>query len=147
MSPCVNRSGYIASFGTAKTHRRTFTVRQSSISNCSSCCWKVCVKDLSGRHELATSNQMLLYSTGGRKPRGKIFWRNFITGMRVRRISSEPEWYLARLCKQLGISTTNNHTFRLAFNTRTFYLSFSSAERALILACSPDERNALLCVR
>ena len=41
--------------------------------------------------------------------------------------------YLARLCQRLGITTTNNHAFRLAFNTRMIDLGFSSAERALIL--------------
>lgn len=41
--------------------------------------------------------------------------------------------YLARVCGRLGITTTNNHAFRLAFNTRMIDLGFSSAERALIL--------------
>lgn len=41
--------------------------------------------------------------------------------------------YLARVCSRLGITTTNNHAFRLAFNTRMIDLGFSSAERALIL--------------
>ena len=41
--------------------------------------------------------------------------------------------YLRRLCTRLGITTTNNHAFRLAFNTRMIMLGFSSAERALIL--------------
>ena len=41
--------------------------------------------------------------------------------------------YLARLCQRIGIKTTNNHAFRLAFNSRMIDLGFSSAERALIL--------------
>ncbi len=41
--------------------------------------------------------------------------------------------YLFRLCRRLGIKATNNHAFRIAFNSRMIDLGFNSAERALIL--------------
>ncbi|MBR6406229.1 MAG: tyrosine-type recombinase/integrase [Lachnospiraceae bacterium] len=41
--------------------------------------------------------------------------------------------YLRRLCTRLGIVATNNHAFRIAFNSRMIHLGFSSAERALIM--------------
>ena len=40
---------------------------------------------------------------------------------------------LKRRCRRLGIQTTNNHAFRMAFNLRMINLGLSSADRALIL--------------
>lgn len=40
---------------------------------------------------------------------------------------------LKRRCRRLGIQTTNNHAFRMAFNLRMINLGFSSSDRALIL--------------
>ena len=40
---------------------------------------------------------------------------------------------LRRFYKEHGISTTHNHAFRMAFNSRLIELGFSSADRALIL--------------
>ncbi len=40
---------------------------------------------------------------------------------------------LRRRCKRLGCVPTNNHAFRMAFNSRLIELGFSSADRALIL--------------
>lgn len=44
--------------------------------------------------------------------------------------------YLSRACKKLGISATNNHAFRIAFNSELIEIGFSSADRALILGQS-----------
>lgn len=41
--------------------------------------------------------------------------------------------HLRMRCRRLGISTTNNHAFRVAFNSRLIDLGFSASERALIL--------------
>lgn len=43
------------------------------------------------------------------------------------------EQNLRRRCKRLNISTSNNHAFRIAFNSKLIELDFSAAERALIL--------------
>ena len=43
------------------------------------------------------------------------------------------EQNLRRRCKRLEISTSNNHAFRIAFNSKLIELGFSAAERALIL--------------
>ena len=53
------------------------------------------------------------------------------------------EQNLSRRCKRLGIGTTNNHAFRIAFNSRLIELGFSSADRALILghAVETNERH------
>lgn len=40
---------------------------------------------------------------------------------------------LRRRCKKLGCIPTNNHAFRMAFNSRLIELGFSSSDRALIL--------------
>lgn len=40
---------------------------------------------------------------------------------------------LRRRCKRLGCVPTNNHAFRMAFNSRMIELGFSSSDRALIL--------------
>ena len=40
---------------------------------------------------------------------------------------------LKRRCRRLGIKTTNNHAFRIAFNSRMIELGFSASDRALIL--------------
>ena len=43
------------------------------------------------------------------------------------------EQNLRRRCKRLEISTSNNHAFRIAFNSKLIELGFSAAKRALIL--------------
>ena len=43
------------------------------------------------------------------------------------------EQNLRRRCKRLKISTSNNHAFRIAYNSKLIELGFSAAERALIL--------------
>ena len=43
------------------------------------------------------------------------------------------EQNLRRRCKRLEISTSNNHAFRIAYNSKLIELGFSAAERALIL--------------
>lgn len=40
---------------------------------------------------------------------------------------------LRRRCKQLGCVATNNHAFRMAFNSRLIEMGFSASDRALIL--------------
>lgn len=40
---------------------------------------------------------------------------------------------LRRRCQRLGITTTNNHAFRMAVNSRLIDLGFSASDRALIL--------------
>lgn len=40
---------------------------------------------------------------------------------------------LKRRCKSLGIKTTNNHAFRMAFNSRLIALGLSASDRALLL--------------
>ena len=51
--------------------------------------------------------------------------------------------YLQRMCRRLGIKTTNNHAFRIAFNSDLIDLGFNSSERALILghAIQTNEKN------
>lgn len=53
------------------------------------------------------------------------------------------EQNLSRRCSRLGIETTNNHAFRVAFNSRLIERGFSPADRALILghAVETNERN------
>lgn len=46
--------------------------------------------------------------------------------------------YLKRTCKALGISTTNNHAFRKAFNTKLIRLGFSPDERAYVMGHSVE---------
>ena len=46
--------------------------------------------------------------------------------------------YLKRRCKALGISATNNHAFRKAFNTKLIRLGFSPDERAYIMGHSVE---------
>ncbi len=41
--------------------------------------------------------------------------------------------HLRRTCKRLGINTTNNHAFRIAYNSKLIENNFSSADRALVL--------------
>ena len=36
-------------------------------------------------------------------------------------------------CRRIGLTTTNNHAFRMAFNSRLIEMDFSSSDRALIL--------------
>ena len=43
------------------------------------------------------------------------------------------ELHLRRSCRRLGIKTTNNHAFRIAFNSKLIERDLSSADRALIL--------------
>ncbi len=43
------------------------------------------------------------------------------------------EQNLRRRCNRLEISTSNNHAFRIAYNSKLIELGFSAAERALIL--------------
>ena len=43
------------------------------------------------------------------------------------------EQHLRRTCKNLGIKTSNNHAFRIAFNSLLIEKELSSADRALIL--------------
>ena len=43
------------------------------------------------------------------------------------------EHNLRRRCERLGIETSNNHAFRVAFNSRLIELGLSAADRALIL--------------
>ena len=40
---------------------------------------------------------------------------------------------LLRRCRRLGIMTTNNHAFRMAFNSRMIGLGLNSADRAMVL--------------
>ena len=40
---------------------------------------------------------------------------------------------LRRRCRRLGCIPTNNHAFRIAFNSRLIEMGFSSSDRALIL--------------
>ena len=40
---------------------------------------------------------------------------------------------LKRFCRKHGINTTNNHAFRMAFNSRLIEMDFSASDRALIL--------------
>lgn len=40
---------------------------------------------------------------------------------------------LRRRCKKLGCVSTNNHAFRMAFNSRLIVMGFSPSDRALIL--------------
>ena len=40
---------------------------------------------------------------------------------------------LRRRCRRLGCIPTNNHAFRMAFNSRLIEIGFSSSDRALIL--------------
>lgn len=40
---------------------------------------------------------------------------------------------LRKRCKRLGCVPTNNHAFRMAFNSRLIEMGFSAADRALIL--------------
>lgn len=51
--------------------------------------------------------------------------------------------YLARHCRTLGFTTTNNHAFRVALNSRLIAEGFSPADRALLLghAVETNERN------
>ena len=51
--------------------------------------------------------------------------------------------YLRRQCKRLGTLATNNHAFRIAFNSRMIDLGFCSADRALILGhnVATNEKN------
>lgn len=51
--------------------------------------------------------------------------------------------YLARHCRKLGISTTNNHAFRVAMNSKLIAMGYSPADRALLLghAVETNERN------
>ncbi len=41
--------------------------------------------------------------------------------------------YLVRICRKLGTLPTNNHAFRIAFNSRMIDLGLSAVDRALIL--------------
>ena len=43
------------------------------------------------------------------------------------------ELHLRRSCARLGIETSNNHAFRIAFNSRLIERGLSAADRALIL--------------
>ena len=43
------------------------------------------------------------------------------------------ELHLRRSCRRLGLDTTNNHAFRIAFNSKLIEKELSSADRALIL--------------
>ena len=43
------------------------------------------------------------------------------------------EQYLARACTALGISTTNNHAYRMALNSRLIAMGLPSTDRALLL--------------
>jgi integrase len=40
---------------------------------------------------------------------------------------------LRKFCRGIGLETTNNHAFRMAFNSRLIELEFSSSDRALVL--------------
>ncbi len=44
--------------------------------------------------------------------------------------------YLRRVCKKLGITTTHNHAFRVAFNARLIAAGVDGNERCLILGHS-----------
>lgn len=44
--------------------------------------------------------------------------------------------YLKRVCNKLGCQATNNHAFRIAYNSKLIEMGFSSADRALILGHS-----------
>lgn len=44
--------------------------------------------------------------------------------------------YLRRTCRKLGISTTNNHAFRVAFNSRLYEANVDDMDRALVLGHS-----------
>ncbi|MBR3277899.1 MAG: tyrosine-type recombinase/integrase [Lachnospiraceae bacterium] len=41
--------------------------------------------------------------------------------------------YLHRLCNRLGTNATNNHAFRIAFNSRLIGLGLDAADRSLII--------------
>lgn len=43
---------------------------------------------------------------------------------------------LRKRCKRLGINTTNNHAFRVAFNSRLIELGIPASDRALVLGHS-----------
>lgn len=43
------------------------------------------------------------------------------------------ELHLRRACDRLGIETSNNHAFRIAFNSKLIEKGLSPADRALIL--------------
>ncbi|MCR5175012.1 MAG: tyrosine-type recombinase/integrase [Oscillospiraceae bacterium] len=53
------------------------------------------------------------------------------------------EQNLRRRCARLGIETSHNHAFRVAFNSRLINLGFSPSDRALILghAVETNERH------
>ena len=44
--------------------------------------------------------------------------------------------YLSRVCKRLGISTTHNHAFRVAFNAKLIAAGVDGNERCLVLGHS-----------
>ena len=46
------------------------------------------------------------------------------------------EYYLRRVCKRLGITTTHNHAFRVAFNARLIEAGMTCNDRCLILGHS-----------
>lgn len=46
------------------------------------------------------------------------------------------EYYLRRVCKRLGITTTHNHAFRVAFNSRLIEAGMTCNDRCLILGHS-----------
>lgn len=48
------------------------------------------------------------------------------------------ELYLRRLCRRLGIKTTNNHAFRMALNTRFIKMDMDGSMRALLLGHSME---------
>ncbi len=52
-------------------------------------------------------------------------------GKMVTKMSYEQN--LKFFCRRLGLTTTNNHAFRMAFNSRLIELDFSASDRALIL--------------
>ncbi len=45
-------------------------------------------------------------------------------------------YYLRRRCKDLGISISNNHAFRVAFNARLIEAGVDGNERCLVLGHS-----------
>ena len=52
------------------------------------------------------------------------------------------ELNLRRRCKKLGCVPTNNHAFRMAFNSKLIEMGFSSADRALILGHNVQTNEA-----
>lgn len=46
--------------------------------------------------------------------------------------------YLRRVCHSLGVSTTNNHAFRMALNTQMMDTTLNLVQRSLLLGHSPE---------